>query len=428
MAFATLALFPRLPLEIRQQIYLFATLPRIVHVKEWPPPTPDTYRDFKESLSRTLPSDLPIHPSLVHLAPYWSPYLSQYWSDYSGLDGVALRQTTLTQYDFTIPSSKQTKASDHPWKPCQACPRICPLWLSERPGLAWHLCRRSSLYSNAPIPPLLHTCRESRTFLIKGGYSLAFSTRTSEPRTWFHFERDVLYVGYLDHAYYKLPLWRAMMLVLGPPYNIAQFMPLDLQRVKRLALPFDFEPLGQVSFPTPQHCAEFDITHRALSLFPQVEELLSVRGLLYNPFAKLEIRQGRRIEYPTWRLERTRIRARQFWEWIDCSEVDGDADWLKRFSRCTNLNLCDWPDSDSLEDKPLPFSDSISQGLRNCLAAILACLEDRAARDRKIPIIRAVYAGKPEMLEQLSHEGEGYWHYPARGRYHPRDARGGFMF
>ncbi|ENH62103.1 hypothetical protein FOC1_g10015062 [Fusarium oxysporum f. sp. cubense race 1] len=52
---------------------------------------------------------------------------------------------------------------------------------------------RVYFYSNAPIPVLLHTCFESRDFLIKMGYQLAFKTKSHGPRTWFNYDRDVLF-------------------------------------------------------------------------------------------------------------------------------------------------------------------------------------------------------------------------------------------
>ncbi|KAL9566531.1 hypothetical protein ACKAV7_009446 [Fusarium commune] len=52
---------------------------------------------------------------------------------------------------------------------------------------------RVYFYSNAPIPVLLHPCFESRDFLIKMGYQLTFKTKSHVPRTWFNYDRDVLF-------------------------------------------------------------------------------------------------------------------------------------------------------------------------------------------------------------------------------------------
>lgn len=52
-------------------------------------------------------------------------------------------------------------------------------------------------YSSAPIPPLLHTCVESREAMQAAGYELAFGTDYQAPQTWFNFAQDVLYVSRL---------------------------------------------------------------------------------------------------------------------------------------------------------------------------------------------------------------------------------------
>jgi hypothetical protein len=82
------------------------------------------------------------------------------------------------------------------------------------------------LYSSSPIPPLLHTCSESRSALQKDGYKLAFGMMKSSPdyaeasdaRIWFHFEKDALYRDWLS-------------------YDILKFVAKeDLAKVKRIAI------------------------------------------------------------------------------------------------------------------------------------------------------------------------------------------------
>lgn len=48
--------------------------------------------------------------------------------------------------------------------------------------------------SGTKIPPLLHTCQESRNFLIKQGYELTFRTPGYKQRTWFNYKKDILIV------------------------------------------------------------------------------------------------------------------------------------------------------------------------------------------------------------------------------------------
>lgn len=56
-----------------------------------------------------------------------------------------------------------------------------------------------NVHSTSPIPPPLHTCRESRQALIKSGYELAFKLKIkrslSQPRVWFNFDCDTLYLA-----------------------------------------------------------------------------------------------------------------------------------------------------------------------------------------------------------------------------------------
>ncbi|KAF5011763.1 hypothetical protein FDECE_2130 [Fusarium decemcellulare] len=393
MAPETFDLFPRLPPEIRRAIYLLATPSRIVHIQEWPEPTWDAYQDFKEWLNETLPSDLPIHPSLADLAPYWRRYIDDV---YFVLDASGLWQTTLGRYGFTIPdANKQTTTSRDPWTPSEMCPRLDPLWLSERPGLAWHLCRRTKLRSNTPIPPLLHTCRESRSVLIQYGYSIAFSTRTAEPQTWFHFERDILYVDYqpLDDSL-------GIRDIIDIPYSLAQFMPQDLQRVRRLALPFDFVTIGP-QWESPEIVALFQHTPRALRLLPHVEELYSVKSLVYNRGTSLT------VMFPYMERGRGRTVVPQPWEWIDCSEIE-QSDPTNDFRECINLNLCPWQDRGSHREQSPTLSELTTQGLRNCLAAVMAHIRHTNRNPSKIPDIKMVHIQYFELYEEIDRIRKGF--------------------
>ncbi|KAL6918172.1 hypothetical protein FSST1_009667 [Fusarium sambucinum] len=50
------------------------------------------------------------------------------------------------------------------------------------------------IYSRTTIPVLLHTCRESRSEMVKHGYELTFGTESTSPRTWFNYRWDALYL------------------------------------------------------------------------------------------------------------------------------------------------------------------------------------------------------------------------------------------
>jgi hypothetical protein len=72
-------------------------------------------------------------------------------------------------------------------------------------------------YSNSPIPVLLHTCFESRDLLMKMGYQLTFKTKSHGPRTWFNYDRDVLFKR-------------------DDTCEVAEFDPVDAIRVRQLAV------------------------------------------------------------------------------------------------------------------------------------------------------------------------------------------------
>ena len=66
---------------------------------------------------------------------------------------------------------------------------------------------------------------------MRRGYQLAFRTRSSGPRTWFNFERDILYLMYDDNLQ-NPNNWLSG----GAPWDLGQFDPAELRKVRRLAL------------------------------------------------------------------------------------------------------------------------------------------------------------------------------------------------
>lgn len=236
--------FPQLPYELQRYIYILATPPRIVHVresfpldnkdelkKEWSKPEfRDDYEAFKERYRvKPLPR---LHPDLAYFASNWAtagPF-------------PAGAQTRLEQFGFTAPSRELSGPET------ERVPQIEPIWLERHLAAAFELLRESHLYSQAPIPPLLHTCRESRTTLMHFGYQLAFGTRTHGARTWFHFGSDILYLHERridrDDAAGRIPerwlnpepQWTYSKLLSGVEWDIGQFDPKDLRRIQRIIL------------------------------------------------------------------------------------------------------------------------------------------------------------------------------------------------
>ncbi|KAI9647874.1 hypothetical protein NHQ30_004262 [Ciborinia camelliae] len=99
----------------------------------------------------------------------------------------------------------------------------------------YQACRSGHLYNHAAIPSLLKTCRESRECMQRSGYHLTFSTRSSLPRTWFSYPRDILFMRSLDSD-----INHGIMseLIDGTGTNIGQFRPAEFTQVRRVALDF----------------------------------------------------------------------------------------------------------------------------------------------------------------------------------------------
>ncbi|KAI1286582.1 hypothetical protein F5Y03DRAFT_380652 [Xylaria venustula] len=215
--------FTSLPFELRRMIYLFASPPRFVYVKE----ETEDWEDFEERF-RTTVVQIKLHPSIAYFARNWRhriPFPPASWRWHDGR-----YQTTLERYGL-----KGCYSKHQPWKPTIEVPDIPYHFLSENPKVAWELMRTGSFYSNAPIPAMLHMWSESRQVLVEYGYELAFRTRTCGPRTWFNFKTDVLYIG---HCVSESREERSPVTLLSgnKSWDIGQFAPQDLRRVKRLAL------------------------------------------------------------------------------------------------------------------------------------------------------------------------------------------------
>ncbi|XDG05490.1 hypothetical protein ABKA04_005105 [Annulohypoxylon sp. FPYF3050] len=180
-------LFNLLPPELRREIYILATPPRVVNVQEVGACSEAWYErleKFAETCRTTL-IQFRLHPDLAYFAHNWRPSIASKLRSHN--------QLPLEAYGFT-----STKGRYQPWIPTDDTPEIPSTWLASHPDTAWAMTRDASLYSPAPIPPFLHVCSESREMLKKYGYQLAFGTRTDEPHTWFHFERDILSIRFVS--------------------------------------------------------------------------------------------------------------------------------------------------------------------------------------------------------------------------------------
>ncbi|KAI0383214.1 hypothetical protein F5Y04DRAFT_278919 [Hypomontagnella monticulosa] len=156
--------FPFLPFELRREIYILATPPRVVHVREsWDFVGEDAfwdcydnsdhdYEDFKleyayhsfEDRYKANPLRVKIHPDIAYFARNWRDRIPR-----------ELRRPLQTCPESF--GSTSNAASSGPWIPTEETPEIPLCWLEEDLCAAFELVRESHLYSQAPIPPLLHT-------------------------------------------------------------------------------------------------------------------------------------------------------------------------------------------------------------------------------------------------------------------------------
>ncbi|KAL4957798.1 hypothetical protein BDW69DRAFT_191406 [Aspergillus filifer] len=219
--------FCALPFDIRREIYLFATPPRVVHIKEDAQEPEEFQEHFRQRVDHRL------NPDLAHFVPNWRRQIP-------GLP----KQRTLESCGITN----------------------SPTWLQDEPAIAEQILRQNTLYSTAPIPPLLHAWHEPRAVLKRWGYTLAFETPTTEPRTWFHFGRDVLFVDRSSSHWFmsddKDLLTSCTWRILG------QFHSRDLERVRNLAL----GQCGEQLFLWMRYHS-YNLLANAVRLFPDLREL-----------------------------------------------------------------------------------------------------------------------------------------------------------
>ncbi|KAI0974375.1 hypothetical protein F4678DRAFT_422431 [Xylaria arbuscula] len=291
-------LFTSLPFELRRMIYLLASPPRFVHVRE----DIEDWEDFEERF-RTTVVQIKLHPSIAYFARNWRhriPFEPASWRWHDGR-----YQTTLERYGL-----KGCRSKHQPWKATMEVPDIPYQFLSENPKVAWELMRTGSFYSKAPIPAMLHLWSESRQVLVEYGYELAFRTRTCSPRTWFNFKTDVLYIGYYVHESWEE---RSPVTLLSgnESWDIGQFEPQDLKRVKRLALESSAKV---VCSQNPSGAREIS---NLLELLPGVEELYLEEYGTHDMHYKLERDYAQRDNsQPLW------CNSRSLWCYTPVLEVD----------------------------------------------------------------------------------------------------------
>ncbi|KAI9043027.1 2EXR domain-containing protein [Aspergillus affinis] len=247
MALESFHLFSSLPPELRRTIYLLATPPRVVHIRE----VAEDKLAFLKNLS-IIAFKRQLCSSLTHFAHHWR-----------GCIPKNTRQPTLERFGVT-----GARPRYQPWEPSDATPDIDIAWLITQPELAWEMIRNCYLYSDTPIPALLHVWSESRQELITLGYELAFRTRSHGPRTWFNFNCDVMYITNVEDS--PQSSGNGSFLCSNIFYDVGQFHPRDLTRVKRLALGEG----GPLLFPWWERTSWTRGIFNLLTLFGHLDELL----------------------------------------------------------------------------------------------------------------------------------------------------------
>ncbi|KAJ1324615.1 2EXR family [Microdochium nivale] len=248
--------FPRLPYELRQKIYLLATLRRVVHVQERFPPH-RSYREARRHFDIAHAETwhkVGVHPSVADFAPLWKLNTDEYnerhnirntdtFDDDRVLrEGQRITKGWARRVGFLPAWAKEEQDDDdddqdfeippqfRPWEATPDLPDLPLHWLWQSADSAWQFQRESQLFSRSPIPALLHVSSEARAVLVEAGYELTFGTplrghadrsgtekpedksnggfgRTSNSgvnkgMTWFNFLTDTLYISHAKHDYF----------------------------------------------------------------------------------------------------------------------------------------------------------------------------------------------------------------------------------
>ncbi|KAL3465764.1 hypothetical protein BJX64DRAFT_41965 [Aspergillus heterothallicus] len=420
MTLETFHIFYLLPFDIRREIYMLATPPRIVPLQE----DSQDKEEFKHLLRTKV--NLQLNPDLAYFAPYWRQVIKP----------EPNKQPTLQSFGIST-----RKGPSQPWEPSASTPEIPLSWLEENPQHAWHLMRDNSLYSTAPIPGLLHSFHESRITLKRWGYQLAFRTRANGPRTWFHFDRDVLFVNKYnsrERMYEDVNdfLTSCSWSILG------QFHSQDLKRVRRLALGRS----GHVLFPWRRYGQSRMDLARAVQLFPHLKELQIVNWETDNLFGWRNFGVSKTGKHPwySYTVKEAPYEPDGALCSVDVEEIDG------LFSLLTHLDGSrDHLPATGFMGEILRFHKQQTEGkieffasqqkqLEQHLTVLRTELEEERLQDEgpglssftwKIPKVRAVHIILPSMVKLLVNERHLTWeklcklrqNYKALGAHLARD-------
>ncbi|KAI0438780.1 hypothetical protein F4803DRAFT_533832 [Xylaria telfairii] len=369
--------FAFLPFELRRMIYLFASPPRFVYVKEHH----EDHEEFEERC-RTTPVQLKLHPSITYFAHNWRgriPWSPAPWRPY-----YRHHQLTLETYGLI-----GHRLRHQPWESTKEVPGIPHHFLSENPEVAWEFVRSGSFNSAAPIPTLLHVTRESRQVLIDYGYELAFRTRTCGPQVWFNFKTDVLYIGRFEREWDGRSFH--FLLSGNESWDIGQFDPLDLKKVRRLALNYAGDVVSSASSDGMEQISSI------LELFTGIEELFLEEPGLAS------------LSYGFPRLDDSKL-----WSYTPVLEVDVLSSPLERDDMVYSTGP-DHRDLKEYKERNLGDGTRFFVDVAHTLEGKLTSRRDelvprRSVAPWKIPKISIVYIGRPSMCRSLFKWRWDSWH------------------
>jgi hypothetical protein len=239
---------------------------------------------------------------------------------------------------------------------------------------------------------MLHVARESRQVLLDSGYELAFRTRTHGPRTWFNFKKDILYIGRVASFEEN---WDFHNLLSGNPmWDIGQYQPVDMKRVRRIALG---EAGDHVSDNFDESVVEVS---NILQLFPSVEELfLEEHGL--QPLTK---------NFP----KREGLNDDESWWHTSVVELDALSylinDCVVCFAGYHNHHLKAYKEN-NMGDGSRYFVDAVSKFEEGLVRTRDRVVPSGAIAPWKIPEVRIVHIGYPWALRQLSDRRWATWNH-----------------
>ncbi len=145
-----------------------------------------------------------------------------------------------------------------------------------------------TMWSPNPIPVLLHVCRESRDYLRRLGYELAFPTYTSPAATWFNFSDDVLFLEPLTSGdITELNELVESGICDGGSWLLGQCGE-SLKRIKKLAVPVPDWYLYTKEMP-------FNI-HETVQQCGNLQELCFVKNFWYDRYQSNDLHCPRKAD------------------------------------------------------------------------------------------------------------------------------------